>query len=212
VSSLFPEEPALRGRLTDDLRALLDRPTHTGLTMEQIELELRGRGMAIVAILMAAPFVLPIPLPLLSTPFGLVLCLLGIRLAFGFRPWLPAVLRRYRLDAQTVDRVVRGAMRVAAPLERIARPRYVFLFPAGLQALAGLGITVAASIMAVPLPFPGANALPGLAIVFFGIGLMERDAIMAVAGHVILLFSFVYLYFWWDLVVKTMDRLFPAVL
>lgn len=211
MPSSFPEGPPIRGRLTDDLRALLDRPADSGLTVEEIELALRGRGMAIVTILMAAPFVLPIPLPLLSTPFGLVLFLLGIRLAFGFRPWLPAMLRRHRLDAQTVDRIVKGAIRVAAPLERFARPRYVFLFPAGLQALAGLGITVAASIMALPLPFPGANALPGLAIVFFGIGLMERDAVMTVAGHVLLAISVIYLYFWWDLVVKTVDRLFPAI-
>jgi hypothetical protein len=37
----------------------------------------------------AFPFCTPIPLPGFSLPFGLVIAIIGLRLALGQKPWLP---------------------------------------------------------------------------------------------------------------------------
>jgi hypothetical protein len=198
-------EPAAAARLvplTDDLRRFLartgDRPTSVGELLEALE----ERGTAVLIILMAAPFVLPLPLPGLSMPFGVAIALLGLRLGFRRRPWLPRVLLRRPIQPSTLGAIARGVERVARPIERLLRPRWSFMLGPATHALAGLAIAAAALILFPPFPMPLVNALPSLAIVLLALGLMERDGAAVAAGHLMLIVSYAYLYLWWDLVVK----------
>ena len=72
-----PEPPPRR--LSEDLRELLRQASGRSVTIEEIEQILRGRGVAMLILLLAAPFV--IPTPGLSVPFGIAICLLGLRIA-----------------------------------------------------------------------------------------------------------------------------------
>jgi len=75
-------------RLSEDLQHILDHADGEGVTIGKVVEILRGRGLDVLVILLALPFCTPIPLPGLSTPFGLVLMFLGLRIAF--RNW-PAI-------------------------------------------------------------------------------------------------------------------------
>ena len=193
--------------LTDDLRALAertgDRPTTIGELLEALE----ERGTAVLIILMAAPFVLPIPLPGLSMLFGAVIAVLGLRLGFGRKPWLPRVLLRRPIQPSTLASIVRSVERVARPIERMLRPRWLYLCSGAMHAAAGVAIAVCALLMFPPFPMPGMNALPCLAIIFFALGLMESDGIAVVAGYVVLVISYAYLYLWWDVAVRVLRQL-----
>ena len=193
--------------LTDDLSALAertgDRPTTIGELLEALE----ERGTAVLIILMAAPFVLPIPLPGLSMLFGAVIAVLGLRLGFGRKPWLPRFLLRRPIQPSTLASIVRSVERVARPIERMLRPRWLYLCSGAMHAAAGVAIAVCALLMFPPFPMPGMNALPCLAIIFFALGLMESDGIAVVAGYVVLVISYAYLYLWWDVAVRVLRQL-----
>ena len=60
-------------RLSEDLRNILEHADGKGVTIGKVVEILRGRGLDVLVIVLALPFCTPIPLPGLSTPFGLVL-------------------------------------------------------------------------------------------------------------------------------------------
>lgn len=193
--------------LTDDLRGLLERIGNRPVSIQELLQTLEERGTAVLIILLAAPFVLPLPLPGLSMPFGVALAILGLRLGFGRPPWLPDFLGRRAIQPSTLAAIVRAVERVARPIERLLRPRWLFLFGPIMRGAAGVAIAVAALLLFPPFPMPGINALPSLAMVLFALGLMERDGAAVIAGGVVLAASYAYLYLWWDVATKAVRQI-----
>jgi len=77
--------------------------------------------------LLTLPFLLPVSVPGMSTPFGLAIAVIAVQLALGRLPWLPRWLLDQPLPAGFLIRVVavpRGAVRM---LERLLRPRWAAL-------------------------------------------------------------------------------------
>jgi hypothetical protein len=148
------------------------------------------RGHAVLMLLLAFPFLLPVPTMGLSAPAGFAIGFLGLCLAARVRPWLPGFLARREIPYETLDKVTSGASRAAARLERILRPRLSVLLGPGMHVLLGLGIFVAGVGLGLPIPLPFANAIPALAIILYALGLLERDGVFILAGHAVLLVTF----------------------
>jgi hypothetical protein len=203
-----PGRPQRLTPLTDDLRALLEQADGRPTTLQALLDALEERGTSALIVLIAAPFVLPVPLPGLSLPFGLALAGLGIRAGAGARPWLPAFLRRREIEARTLEKIVRSAERMARPVERRLRPRWPGFFSRGMCALTGTAIVLAAIVLIPPFPMPGINALPALAMVLMALGMMERDGAAVAAGYLTLCIAWAYLYLWWDVANRAL-RLLP---
>ena len=70
-------------RLSEELADLRTRFTEQPVTLREVILVLRGRAYLLLLILLALPFCTPVPLPRLSTPFGLAIALISLRLALG---------------------------------------------------------------------------------------------------------------------------------
>jgi hypothetical protein len=147
------------------------------------------RGHAVLMLLLAFPFLLPVPTMGLSAPAGFAIGFLGLCLAVRARPWLPGFLARREVPYETLDKVVAGAGRAAARLERILRPRFAIMLWSGMHVLLGLGIFVAGVGLGLPIPLPFANAIPALAIVLYALGLLERDGVFILAGHAVLVLT-----------------------
>jgi hypothetical protein len=192
--------------LTDAFRTFLHRTEHRATSLGELLEALGERGTAVLVILMAAPFVLPIPLPGLSMPFGVAIAILGLQLGFGRTPWLPRFLLRRPVQPATLAAILRAVERVVRPVERKLRPRWSFLLGPALHGAAGVAIAIAALLLFPPFPMPGINALPSLAIVLLALGLMERDGVSVAAGYVVLVASYAYLYLWWDVAVKVLRQ------
>jgi hypothetical protein len=200
-------EPQRLVPLTDDVRTFIERTSHRSTSLGELLEALGERGTAMLVILMAAPFVLPIPLPGLSMPFGVAIAILGLRLGFGRTPWLPGFLLRRPIQPSTLAAILRAVERVVRPVERMLRPRWAFLLGPVMHALAGVAIAVAALLLFPPFPMPGINALPSLAIVLLALGVMERDGVSVAAGYVVLVLSYVYLYLWWDVASRVLRQI-----
>lgn len=194
--------------LSDGLRVFVDevgdQPTSFGALLES----LKDRGTAVLITLLAAPFVLPLPLPGLSIPIGAVIAILGLRFGFRRKPWLPGFLMRRPIQPATLAAIVRAVERVARPLERLLTPRWLFMCTGAMHVMAGFAIFIAALVLLPPFPMPGINALPCLAVILLALGTMENDGIAVVAGYVVLIASYAYLYLWWDVAVRVLGKLF----
>jgi hypothetical protein len=177
-------EPAGPRKLSHDLESILREFAVETVTLREIMAVLDGRGYMLLVMLLALPFITPIPLPGLSTPFGLVIALIGMRLALGLKPWLPARLLDRPLSPKLFARVFAAARKVIRGFELFLKPRLPWLTgsPVRLQ-LHALPIFLSALLLLLPLPVPFSNLLPALSILLIAAGLLERDGLFIVAGH-----------------------------
>jgi len=183
VMERAPATPIYRLKFSQELQGLArqfaDRPAH----LFEILTATRGRGFGLLLFLIGLPFITPIPLPGLSTPFGLVVLVIGARLAIGRQPWLPERLLKMELPARFVTRVLAATSRVVRWLEVLLRPRLVFLHEQWIyRRIAGTLIMLSGLLLLLPLPIPLTNSLPALTVVLLAAGAMERDGLFLLAG------------------------------
>lgn len=191
---LFPPLPPARP-LSKELTDLRLRVAERPVTIRELLYALKGRAYMLLVILLTLPFLLPLPLPGLSTPFGLAIILICLRLAFGQRPWLPMSIQRRELPAGFIPRVLDLAAKIIGWLERVLRPRWLVLTEhAIIRQLHAVIMVAAASILLLPLPIPFSNGLPGWSILLLAGGLLERDGWAILFGYLMFALSVVYLW------------------
>jgi hypothetical protein len=195
-------------RLSEDLTELRARLAGQSLTVDELEKALKGRGFAMLLLLLALPFCF-IPVPGLSTPFGLVVLLIGTRIAAGQTPWLPAFIQRTRIPPALLAQMFNGGVRFARALEKLVQPRmHVLQRWPGMMNLIGLGIASGGLLLLLPLPIPFSNTIPAWAVVLLTAGMMERDGLLVLLGHLTTLASWAFMALCWTLGAKGIEKLF----
>ena len=182
-------------KLSEELIELRERVAERAVTIRELLYVLKGRAYMLLVILLTLPFLLPVPLPGLSTPFGLAIILICLRLALGQRPWLPKSIQRRELPAGFIPRVLDLAARVIRRLESVLSPRWLVLTEHALiRQLHAIVMVAAAIILLLPLPIPFSNGLPGWSILLLACGLLERDGRAIVLGYLMFALSVIYLW------------------
>jgi hypothetical protein len=180
-------------KLSEELADLRARLGAKPMTLREVIHSLRGRAYTLLVILLALPFITPIPLPGLSTPFGLAIAFIALRLAQGQRPWLPMKLQRKQLPAGFFDRVFAVAGKVIALLETFLRPRLALISaPGAMLQLHALFILISALVLLLPLPIPFSNSFPAWTILLLGAGMLERDGLFILLGYLVFVLGVFY--------------------
>jgi hypothetical protein len=184
---------SLHSSLSTDLEALHIRVKDKSLTLGELKQALKGRGSAMLLVLLALPFCF-IAIPGLSMPFGVAICCIGVRMMIGREPWLPRFIMNRRLSTTRSNQLLTGAIKVARALESFVRPRLDFLHagPTMLR-LIGFGIVIASLGLMLPLPIPFSNSIPAWAVVLLAIGMMEKDGLFVLLGHLTVVATWVFI-------------------
>ncbi len=193
---LLPVSRKKPRKLSEELANLRARAGARAVTLREVLYTLRGRGYLLLVLLLALPFITPIPLPGLSTPFGLAIALIALRLALGQRPLLPKKLQRKELPAGFISRLFGVAEKVLRFLEKFLRPRITFLTdtPLLVQMHAVLMLLAALALL-LPLPIPFTNSFPAWSILLVAAGLLERDGVFILSGYVVFAAGVLYFVF-----------------
>lgn len=187
-----PDRPARK--LSEEMAELRSRAGEKAVTLREVIYLLGGRAYLLLVLLLSLPFITPIPLPGLSTPFGLAIGLIALRLSLGQRPWLSKKLQRKVLPAGFIGKVFTFAEKILRFLEKFLRPRVTFLTDTALlRQLHAVLMLAAAVALLLPLPIPFTNSFPAWTILLLAAGLLERDGLFIVAAYVV--FSLGVLYF-----------------
>jgi hypothetical protein len=136
-------------------------------------------------------FVLLMALPALPLPTGgathvleIVTMLVALQLLVGRRCfWLPARWQRLQLAGPSRQKLLNALLRRIRWLERFSRPRATSLFDhrATTSAFGLLVFALTLSAFLAP-PFSGLDTLPSLGVVVIGLGVLNRDIVLALAG------------------------------
>jgi hypothetical protein len=180
-------------RLSDELARLIAAFAERKVTVREAVEVMHGRGYDLLLVLLALPLCTPIPLPGVSTPFGLIIAFIGLRLALGQKPWLPTRLLDTRLPEGFFPRFLSATRRVVRWLEHFLKPRLQHLLRWRV-ARHGMGLVVCCSglLLLLPLPIPFTNFLPATTVVLLSAATIEEDGCFALAGGAMFLLTLAY--------------------
>jgi hypothetical protein len=152
------------------------------------------QGLLVFCVILAAPFLLPVSLPFMSTALGPPMLLIGFAVTTNRVPWLPDRLLDHALPSATVQQVLARIIRWAERIEHMVRPRLLALSgSAGINMLNGALLLLSVLLLMAPLPLiPLANTLPGIAIMLLALGMAERDGAVILIGYLVTVISAIY--------------------
>lgn len=182
-------------RVSDALERLLQEAAGQPMQIREMIEILHGRGLPMVIILLCLPFLSPVTIPGISIPFGLAIGLCGLRIGFGHKPWLPKVILDRRVSYHALEKMVRAGCKIYGRIEKFLRPRLTFFLAGpGMGMVVGLAIAISGVLLSLPIPLPFilTNTIPGFAIVFLALGLMERDGLLILIGYILTIIGIVY--------------------
>ena len=183
IQPVNPAPSPVSPRFSQELRGLVQQFADRPARLSEILAATQGRGFYLLLLLIGLPFLTPIPLPGFSLPFGLIVLVIGARLALGQRPWLPQKLLQWELPARFIARVLAAASWAVRWLEFLLRPRLGFLHEQWIyRRIAGTLIMLSGLLLLLPLPIPLTNSFPALTVVLLAAGAMERDGLFFLAG------------------------------
>jgi len=171
--------------LVRQLQSLLPSGSHHPVTIGSLFKTLGDEGHLSFILLLALPFCLPLPLPGISIPFGIIIFLLAFYSVLGLKPWLPNWLLKLKINGKKATKALRAGIWIASKLEKALHPRGLWLTEQGwLLRIHCLVIALMGSLLALPLP-PGTNFPPAFIIVLMALGIIERDAFYICASYLV---------------------------
>lgn len=165
------------------------------VTLRELLGSLGEQGLLVFCGVLAAPFLLPLTVPGMSTVLGLPMLLIGFAVMASRVPWLPERLLNHSLPAATVRNVLQKVRGWAERFEHLVRPRWLGLTGSrAVNAVNGGLVLVAVLLLMAPIPLvPFVNSVPALAILLLCFGMAERDGLVIVLGYLLTLVAALYI-------------------
>lgn len=167
------------------------------VTLREILNVIGREGMLVFCIFLTLPFMVPVSIPGVSTVFGIVIGLVGVGIMTHRPPWLPDRLIRKKFPADRLRLALENGTVWVHRLGRISRPSIpVLTHGIGMARVNGLMLITGALLLMAPFVLiPFSNTLPGLAILFLAIGVLQRDGRFVLLGYMTLVLTVLYFAF-----------------
>jgi hypothetical protein len=187
--------PAPELSLGEQLRGIINRLPDDGVSLGSLLDVFGDEGLLMLTALMVLVFLVPVSIPGVSTVFGAAILMIGVSRLTGRPLWLPKRLRERELPGKRVRAALQTGLAWAQRLERISRPHRLrqLTEQRAWMMVGNLAFISAAVLLMAPLGLvPFSNTLPGVALLLYSIGFIQRDGAALLAGHLVQLMSVVY--------------------
>lgn len=181
--------------LITSLEGFAERAKISPLTLGVAVDTLDEAAYALIALILALPFLQPIPLGPLTVIGGLTFATLGWQLWRGNEsPILPQRIRQVVISEKIWRVLAKVCRRVVMVCRKVCKPRYAGMVQGRSgQKRGGMVLIIAGLLMAIPFPLlPLNNMLPAFAILLYCIGEFEQDGLMLILAFVWLLLTATY--------------------
>ena len=175
-----------RDALGDRLEQIIADLDGEHLSLGSIVERIGSEGLLLLSMLLTVVFLIPVSIPGVSTVFGAALLLIGVSRLTGRPLWLPARLRERRLPAEKLRNGLRRGLSWVRRLERVSRPGRLAALAEGraIDIFNSLAFIFAALLLMAPFGFvPFSNTFPAVALLFYAIGMIQRDGTAILLGH-----------------------------
>lgn len=195
-----PELSRTFSQVLEDL-SVGDEP---GLTLDEVVDAFGDRGIGALILVLSLMALIPWP-PGGKAVFAAPIILLAVELAAQRNEvWLPRWLLKASLSRAAYRKTISKVIRPIRFVENLTRPRLSALTGPISEILMGIACVLLALMMALPIPF--GDMLPGLALVFFALGIMQKDGVAILIGAFWTAVSGGYLFLIWATVVQVVEH------
>ncbi|MDQ3002436.1 MAG: exopolysaccharide biosynthesis protein [Fibrobacterota bacterium] len=172
---------------------LMQTAPKDGMTVRAIIHALGERGLLMACMVFCLPSMLPIPIPGMSIPQGLIIMMIGLGIVLNRAPLLPERLLEWRLPHKNLFQILEKGARLFHCIEKLSYPRMLPMTHGWVHALNGIIMVVGAIVLWAPFPIPFSNVLPAYGILFTAFGTLQRDGWLVIAGYLMFLLSVLYI-------------------
>ena len=169
------------------IRALIRSLPRTGITLSELVHRVGNDGLLILAALLTLVFLIPISIPGVSTVFGAAILLIGLARLLRRELWIPERIAHKTIATRKLRPMLRKALPLLHRLERVSRPnRIAWLVANGpAERMNNASLILGAVLLMMPFGLiPFSNTFPAVALLFFAIGLLQRDGVCVLLGYV----------------------------
>lgn len=140
-------------------------------------------GHMLPVLILTAPFISPIPIPILSSSSGFLTVIIGGAIMLGFKPWIPERIYKLSVSKGLITRLLTKLAALAHFLEKFSKPRLKVISQHSLSyRFNGLLILLCGIVYLLPLPpflhIPAATTVGVLAC-----GNLEDDGLFILIGY-----------------------------
>lgn len=189
------KQPPVHHSIEKNLELILEELDARVWTIQELFSTLRGKGYPFLIILFSLPFCQPIQIPGFSTPFGIILAFIGLRMIFGHRVWWPKWVLKKQISTKLLKTVVQNSLRFFHFLRPLLRERLSWLCENRFYRFHGLFVVLLGGFLALPLPIPFSNILTAWALFLLGLGIIEEDGLFVCMSYILGLSGFLFLGF-----------------
>jgi hypothetical protein len=203
--------PALGSHLTlaEDLQALRALADRGPITFGDLVDSLQDRAGTSLLVILAFAFML-VPVPGVSTAASVVFFALAYTAVFATKPYLPGWVRKRSISQANAVKMLSVAAKGWTKISKLVKPRLGFLVSYPMRLLAGVSLFFAIVAFALPIPIPFNNSPPSFCILLLALGLLGRDGLLMLLGHVANLVMWLVLFlagnFLWDLLGQVWEK------
>jgi hypothetical protein len=160
------------------------------LSVAEILRILSGKGRPLILILLSIPFCQPIQIPGLSTPFGIAIAFIGLRILFGKHIWLPKKLLAKKIPSATFDKITDKTLVLVRKIKPWIHPRLIWMCHSPFMEKGnGLMTIILGIFLALPLPIPLSNLTAAWSICLVALGVLEDDGVVVLSGYLLSLIT-----------------------
>lgn len=192
---MTPSIPTHAEPVSRRLRALVRSLPRTGITLSELIHQVGNDGMLILSALLTLVFLIPVSIPGVSTVFGAAILLIGIARLLRRDLWIPAKLKHRTIATRKLRPLLRKALTWLHKIERVSKPnRIQWLVSEGpVDVMNSLSLILGAVLLMMPFGLiPFSNTFPAVALLFFSIGLLQRDGVCVLLGYICNVLTIVY--------------------
>ncbi|MDO5506532.1 MAG: exopolysaccharide biosynthesis protein [Pseudoxanthomonas suwonensis] len=181
--------------LGEQIETIIERLPQDHLSLGALLDALGDEGLLLLTVLMTIVFLIPVSVPGVSTVFGAAILMIGISRLVGKPLWLPARIKQRALPAAKLRPALRGGLKWVGRMEKISRPHRLAMLVNGRaqEIFNALAFILAALLLMAPFGFiPFSNTIPGIALLLYAIGFIQRDGGAVLLGHLANVATMVY--------------------
>lgn len=180
--------------LSTVLQRLIGNLSGKTITLRDLMEAIGEQGLLLMCAIACLPFLIPVSIPGVSTVFGAAIVMISLAITLNRLPWLPKRILDKEMETARLVPALEKGVNIVSKLDRFMRPRLPGLTTGTVMArVNGLAIMTAGVLLMMPLGFvPFSNTLPGVAILLFSAGMIQRDGATVLGGYLFLVLTTIY--------------------
>lgn len=190
-----PSAQAASDSLRAQLEGIIERLPEGSMSLGDLLAIIGDEGLLVMSILLTLVFLIPVSIPGVSTVFGAAILLVGLSRLSGRPLWVPRRLAVRQLPADRLRPALTRGMSWVRRLERISKPHRLASVVDGRaqDIFNNLAFIFAALLLMAPFGFvPFSNTIPGIALLLYAVGFIQRDGGAVLLGHLATIGTVVY--------------------